>query len=150
MGLDGFDRKSFRVNLDHSLAADLEVSVSAFYSNSTSDGNPAEGANNAPNPLFGLMFLERDNDLLAPNADGTPFNIRPDPNALEENPLYATHNVEFDKRRRRTLGNMRVRWFPVTGGGWEAGGARYLRPRRSKRRQAIERHPANIGPLPLI
>jgi hypothetical protein len=119
-GLEGYDRKSFRVNLDHSLAADLEVSISGFYSNSSADGSPSDGNNNAPNPFFGLMFLERDNDLLQPNDDGEPFIIKPDPNSLEENPLYLTHNVDFELRRSRTLGNMRVRWFPVAGFDLEA------------------------------
>jgi TonB-linked SusC/RagA family outer membrane protein len=111
LGNDGYERKSVRVNLDHSLAQNLELSVSGFYSNSTSDGNP--DATNAANPFFDLMFLERDADLLQPNSDGEPFLIRPDVNALEENPLYKTHNDQYEQRRSRTLGNFRVRWFPV-------------------------------------
>ena len=112
-GLTGYERKSVRVNLDHSLARDVELSVSAYYSNSTSDGNPADPNDNTDNPFFSIMFLERDNDILQPNADGTPFIIQPDVNSLQENPLYAVNNRDFEQRRSRTLGNFRVRWFPI-------------------------------------
>ena len=110
-GLSGFERKSVRVNLDHFIGKAFELSVSGYYANSTSDGNPRDPA--SPNPFFGLMFLEKDNDILQPNADGTPFIIQPDVNSLEENPLYATHNVDNEERRSRTLGSFRIRWFPV-------------------------------------
>ena len=114
-GLDGFERKSLRLNLDHSISDNIELSASGYYANSTSDGNPGEPDDNTPNPMFGLMFLERDSDLLAPNADGEPFVIQPDARAVEENPLYAINNRKFEKRRSRTLGNFRLRWFPVEG-----------------------------------
>ena len=111
-GLEGYEQKSVRVNLDHFIGKAFELSVSGYYSNSTSDGSPQDF--DGPNAFFGLMFLERDNDLLQPNADGEPFIIRPDANSLEENPLYATHNTIFELRRSRTLGNFRVRWFPLS------------------------------------
>lgn len=110
-GLEGYEQKSVRVNLDHFIGRAFELSVSGYYSNSESDGNP--NSFDGPNPFFGLMFLERDNDIEQPNSDGEPFIIQPDVNSLEENPLYATHNTIYEQRRSRTLGNFRVRWFPV-------------------------------------
>ncbi len=110
-GLEGYEQKSVRVNLDHFIGRTFELSVSGYYSNSTSDGNPT--AFDGPNPFFGLMFLEPDNDILAPNSDGEPFIIQPDINSVESNPLYETHNTVSELRRSRTLGNFRVRWFPV-------------------------------------
>ena len=109
-GLDGYQQKSVRVNLDHFIGKTFELSVSGYYSNSTSDGNPQDFS--GPNPFFSLMFLERDNDLLLPNSDGEPFIIQPDVNSVESNPLYETHNTVSELRRSRTLGNFRVRWFP--------------------------------------
>jgi hypothetical protein len=66
-GLSGYNRQNFRLNLDQQLASNLDASFSAFYGTS-SNGRAAEGQTG---PFFGLMFLQPDVDILAPNPDGS-------------------------------------------------------------------------------
>ncbi len=109
-GLEGYRRQNVRVNLDHNLAKGLDISFSGYYSTSRRDD--PDGDN--PNPFFGLMFINPDADLLRPNADGQPYIIQPDPNTLEENPLYATHTADIKLFRQRFLGSFNARWAPTT------------------------------------
>ncbi|HEX4935627.1 MAG TPA: TonB-dependent receptor plug domain-containing protein, partial [Gemmatimonadaceae bacterium] len=66
--LDGFSRQNFRMNIDQSLTDNLTFQAGAFYGRSASDDGEFTGM------FFGLRFLEPNVDLLAPNADGSPFN----------------------------------------------------------------------------
>jgi TonB-linked SusC/RagA family outer membrane protein len=107
VGLDGYERKNMRLNLDHSINDRFKIQFTGYYSRSTSD-DLTDGDN--PNPFFGLMFINPDANLLAKNEDGTPFIIQPDPNTLEENPLYATHNADIKIDRQRFLGGLNARY----------------------------------------
>jgi len=108
-GLGGYDRQNFRLNLDQQLRPNVDASWSAFYGAST-NGRAAEGAGS---PFFGLMFLQPDVDITAPNADGTPFNaIVPLSGdvANDFNPLYELANRKIDQDRSRFTGSGRLRW----------------------------------------
>ncbi len=113
-GLDGYNRKSFRLNLDHRVNQDLFVSASSFYSQSTNDTpNASINADNTFfNPFFGLMFTSPLSNLGQRDENGQ-LSVQADPLAVEENPLYVIENTELFNNRSRILGNFRVRYSPL-------------------------------------
>ena len=114
VGLNGYNRKSARINLDHRVSNTLSFSASGFYSQSTSD---APNANITPgntefNPFFGIMFTNPLVNLAARDENGN-LSIQADPLAVEENPLYIIENADIEDRRSRTLGNFRTNYAPA-------------------------------------
>ena len=107
-GLNGYNRKSFRLNLDHRIYGDLLFSASGFYSQSERDEPRASGFN----PFFGLMFTNPLTNLARRDESGELL-VQADPLAVEENPLYIIENVDTQDDRSRVLGNFRARWSPA-------------------------------------
>ena len=111
-GLQGFNRKSFRVNLDHRIQSNLTFSASGFYSQSTNDAfQSALASNSRFNPFFGLMFTNPLVNLEDVDENGE-LKVQADPLAVEENPIYLITNTDVEQRRSRILGNFRARWSP--------------------------------------
>lgn len=116
--LQGYDRQSFRLNLDHRLLDDLTLSANAYYSTSWRDMFDSRPDGGGPGSLFFAMFqygpdvdiTEQTDDIRFPGE--VPFVIRPDPLSLEENPLYEVHNREFEQSRRRMMGSFRLNFAP--------------------------------------
>lgn len=120
--VDGYLRRGARLNIDHQLGTQFDLSASAFYSQSTRD-DPEGGTST----FYGLNFFPIDVDLeeREPDAeariaagvgtarDSVDFLIRPDGQVLEENPLYGAANADNVFDRSRFLGNVRLRWRPV-------------------------------------
>lgn len=112
-GLEGLNRKSFRVNLDHRIRSNLVLSTSGFYSQSTNDAVRSSLASDvAINPFFGLMFTNPLVNLGARDEQGD-LVVQADPLAVEENPLYTIENADMSQSRSRILGNFRMRFSPV-------------------------------------
>ncbi len=112
-GLDGMQRRSVRVNLDHRIRPNLSLSTSGFYSQTSNDGlTGVLGSGFAFNPFFGLMFTNPLVSLSATDEMGQ-LKIRADPRSLEENPLYLIQNTDVSRQRSRLLGNFRARWSPL-------------------------------------
>ena len=112
-GLDGLNRLSFRVNLDHRIRSNLVLSTSGFYSQSSNDAVTSSLASDvAVNPFFGLMFT---NPLvnLGERDEAGVLVVQADPLAVEENPLYTIENADMSQSRSRILGNFRFRYSPV-------------------------------------
>lgn len=108
-GLGGYTRQNFRLNLDQRMRSNVDASWSAFFGKST-NGRAAEGAGS---PFFGLMFLQPDVDITAPNPDGTPYRAQVPLSgdvANDFNPLYELHNRKIDQNRNRFSGSARVLW----------------------------------------
>lgn len=108
-GLDGYKRQNFRLNLDQQLASNLDASFSAFYGTSN-NGRAAEGQTG---PFFGLMFLQPDVDILAPNDDGSPYRAQVPLSgdvANDFNPMYELYNRKINQDRNRFTGAGRARW----------------------------------------
>jgi TonB-linked SusC/RagA family outer membrane protein len=108
-GLGGYQRQNFRLNLDQQLRSNVDASFSAFYARST-NGRTEEGQGG---PFFGLMFLQPDVDITAPNPDGTPFRAQVPLSgdvANDFNPLYELAYRKMDQDRNRFTGSGRVRW----------------------------------------
>jgi TonB-linked SusC/RagA family outer membrane protein len=108
-GLGGYTRQNYRLNLDQRLRSNVDASWSAFFGKSN-NGRTEEGQGG---PFFGLMFLQPDVDITAPNADGSPFNavvpLSGDV-ANDFNPLYELHNRKINQDRDRFSGSSRLRW----------------------------------------
>jgi TonB-linked SusC/RagA family outer membrane protein len=96
---DGYQRNNFRINLDHHITDKLKVSTSNLIvlTNSNSPG--------ATRTFSDLLFVAPDVDLKSPNADGTLYNIIPDPWSVAENPLYPLANRQKLNKRRSLIGN---------------------------------------------
>jgi TonB-linked SusC/RagA family outer membrane protein len=108
-GLGGYTRQNFRINLDQQLRTNVDASFSAFYGTST-NGRAAEGQTG---PFFGLMFLQPDVDILAPNPDGTPYRAQVPLSgdvANDFNPMYELANRKITQSRNRFSGSGRMRW----------------------------------------
>src|SRR5207247_7127491 len=68
--LKGYNRQNFRVNVDQALTPRLDLSLGGFFGKSNNN-QVAEGPGA---PFFGVTFVAPDINMLAPNADGTPYN----------------------------------------------------------------------------
>jgi TonB-linked SusC/RagA family outer membrane protein len=103
---DGAKQQTFRANVDHKFMDALSISLSASHNTLIRDDNNSG--------FFELTFMPPDVDLRAPNADGQPYIIWPDPGqSLEANPLYAQAFREVTTTRKRTLGNLTVNYAPM-------------------------------------
>jgi TonB-linked SusC/RagA family outer membrane protein len=110
---DGYERFSGKLNLDHRLRSDLQLGVSAYHMRSTRD-ELATGTFEA------LVQMAPDVNLLAPNANGQPYIVRPDPLTTQSNPLYLNMTRVEENRRAQTMlgGDLRfspLDWFSLDG-----------------------------------
>jgi len=103
---DGFERGSFRVNLDHRFRDGLSVGVSAFHSRDRRD--------NLALSLLSVIRAPVAVDLKQRDEDGRYIRI-PDPQIAYENPLWIQESRENDRKRSRTLASANLRWDPA---GW--------------------------------
>ena len=106
---EGYRRRGVRLNMDHSLGRTFDFSASGFYSQSTNDAFETNG-------FFGLQFMAPDVDLLklaTDPRDSVDYIIKPDPNSLEDNPIYELANRTIEDKRSRVLGSFRGIWRPV-------------------------------------
>jgi TonB-linked SusC/RagA family outer membrane protein len=111
---EGFNRKNFRINLDHQLWESLDVSLNTFFAKSWKDDLAPEG-----NPFRDLTFIGANADLLATDPDGT-LKLQPDPMSLTPNPLYLVQETYDIEDRGRFMGSAFVRWAPLSWFGLEA------------------------------
>ena len=103
-------RQNFRLNLDQALSEKLDLSTGAFYGRSHADQGEDTGI------FFGLLFLEPNIDLLAPNKDGTPYNAiikQPPQSGNLNNPLYGLSQRAITNDRDRFTGTFKVRYRPL-------------------------------------
>ena len=106
LGHDGYERNDFRINLDHRLQDQLNLSLSLFHSRSKRDELPG-------NVFFDFIHQAPDIDLLQPDPDGTPFAFQPDPQGIRANPLYQIAVQDETTERKRTLASATMRYFPL-------------------------------------
>jgi TonB-linked SusC/RagA family outer membrane protein len=119
--LTGFERYSFRLNIDQAVMPNLIVSGSATVSRSTDDLFPEHQGN----PLFRLTRTPAGVDLMAhyrlvvqKQQEGTPMVqlhnlIRPDPHKENDNPLYELFHRDYERVRNRMLGSVNLRYTPT-------------------------------------
>jgi TonB-linked SusC/RagA family outer membrane protein len=116
LGLKGFARQNFRLNVDQQLTPRLDLELSSFYGRSDNHpvNNPYAQQAGQLGPFFTITFVPPDVDLKAPNPDGSPYAAKIPanlPNTTNtQNPLYNLANeVRLDDRSRFTGGG-RLRW----------------------------------------
>lgn len=106
-GHEGFQRRNFRLNLDHQASDKLNISLSTYFAQSNQDEI-------GTNPFFSLTFMPPNANLEELAEDGT-LNIAVDPLSLEENPLYEIANRDWVDKRQRFMGSAFIRYEPITG-----------------------------------
>ena len=116
LGLKGFGRQNFRLNVDQQLTPRLDLEMSSFYgrSNNNPVSNPYSGQAGQLGPFFSITFVAPDIDLKATNDDGSPYRAQIPanlPNTTNtQNPLYNLANETRTDERSRFTGGGRLRW----------------------------------------
>lgn len=107
--LDGYQRRSVRLNIDSRILDNLTLSASGYYAISELD----QIQTGPGSPFFGLAFTAPDIDLAQRDPNTGRLLIQPNPASIEENPLYeVTYNDRTDNRNR-VLGSFEARWQPI-------------------------------------
>ncbi|MFY0607465.1 MAG: SusC/RagA family TonB-linked outer membrane protein [Cyclobacteriaceae bacterium] len=121
--VDGYDRQSFRVNLDNKAFNDkLTLGIRSYYTESSEDRISTGGNGGDGSVLFDMLRLPPNGDLFADNEEnGQPYNWDVDPTSANEiNPLYDIHIQDLTNERRRVMTNATVAyeifdWLKVDG-----------------------------------
>ncbi|MFO8236077.1 MAG: SusC/RagA family TonB-linked outer membrane protein [Bacteroidales bacterium] len=112
---EGYNRKTFRANIDVDLADYLTVSTSNMFSNVLSK-NP--GGVNLFNggAFFDVLFTLPDVDLTWENEENEqPYDLDPSYwNSQETNPLYQVANIEEELQKNIIIGNYEAIYNPVS------------------------------------
>ena len=108
--LDGYRRKSARLNVDNTLGGHWTIAVRAYYASTWQDGN---GATTNLSLTRQPAFV----DLLRRDKFGRLFirSTVTNQGAQNSNPLYTPANRSTDSESDRYQGSMTVRWQPA---GW--------------------------------
>lgn len=97
---DGSRRFNARFNQDTRIGGRFTLSSSLLFTQTTNDTRPRNIRN--------LIMMDPSADLLAPNADGTPYQVNPSAFGFQEfNPFYILANNFSDTDRRRVVGNVK-------------------------------------------
>ena len=102
----GIERTNVRLNLDYRILDNLTFTTSNLYTHTNAD-NRAGGA-------FGALFRSDPGaDLLAPNADGSPYLVNA--NRIENivNPLYSITNSKNESTLEKLLSNFALKYDPT-------------------------------------
>lgn len=101
---DGYNRKSFRANIDHKITDKISLSASNLFVRSNQNYPGGDSKYNG-GVFFNLLLTAPDIDLYKANPDGQPYLFIPDPwQATTENPLYNLWKKEDNLQRDRFLG----------------------------------------------
>lgn len=102
---DGYERTSFRTNLDHRIGETVNLGVSAYHSRDRLDVVNASFVN--------LLRAPADVDITRRDENGDYVRV-PDPTVNYENPLWFEGSRDNERNRARTLASGNVRWEPVS------------------------------------
>jgi len=110
--LNGFERNSFRANVDQVIGTQWNVGLTAFYSRSSNDGQNNDGGNNA---FFRLTRVPAVSDITQRDTLGRLF-IRPNlqgGGGQNENPLYSFENAIRNDNSARFIGGATITYTPL-------------------------------------
>jgi len=100
---DGFNRKNFRVNLDHKVSPWLDLSVSSLYTDNTTNFPGGGGS------FFELVLAEPDNNFFMTNpVDGQPYYLRHNHWGNEVNPLYSAYKRDATAQTASYITNFKA------------------------------------------
>jgi TonB-linked SusC/RagA family outer membrane protein len=102
---DGYTRRNFRVNLDHQIWDNLDLSMSTYYAQTKQEDIGG-------NPFFSLTFMSPAVDLTETDEDGY-YLYSADSLAMEENPLYMTQFYDQWDYNSRIMTSLFVRFRPA-------------------------------------
>jgi TonB-linked SusC/RagA family outer membrane protein len=139
---DGYERNSFRVNLDHRLGGTMNLGVSAYHSRDWRDIISTAG-NPSGNPFDVVLAAPRDIDIGRKDGDGA-YLQQPDPAVAYQNPLWTQATRDFSSQGTRTLANVNMEWrpaFPLT----ISGSVGYDRDDSQERQYVPKGTPNNVG-----
>jgi TonB-linked SusC/RagA family outer membrane protein len=108
---DGYQRRNYRLNLDHRPNDNWTISATGAYASSTNDDITRTDAD----PFFDLYFTQPLADLTARDDQGE-LVIEADPRAIEANPLYPIENLQRSFERERFLGSLQLEYSPFSWG----------------------------------
>ena len=113
---DGFDRRGFRINLDHKVRDNLNVSLTTAYTQS-------EQEDLGSSPFYDLTFMGPYVDLLRRDpstigqrhcpANGCLF-VNPDPLSNQDNPLYHFELIDNRDYNQDTKAAVSAIWTPFS------------------------------------
>jgi len=120
---NGYERKNFRLNVDHWFTDKFGISASNLIATSFTD-NPQVS-------FMSLQLLPPDCDLLAKNPDGSPYRLIASVWSSDDtNPLYQASNQVNESSRNRVLGSYEVKYNPTD---WLRFNANYAFERQDNR-----------------
>jgi TonB-linked SusC/RagA family outer membrane protein len=142
LGNEGYQRRSFRVNVDHRFLETMSLGVSMYHSRDSRDDLAGTGG---INPFDHTLYAPRDVDLGLRAPDGS-FLQQPDPTIPYQNPVWTETTREFSRSGSRTLANVNVGWNPLS---WFSASADvgYDRGDLHIRRYTPKGTPANVGQI---
>jgi TonB-linked SusC/RagA family outer membrane protein len=107
---DGYQRNSFRLNVDHQLSDKISISASNLYVKTTTQ-DPGGNSYYNGGVFFDLLLTQPDVNLHQENEDGQPYLYLPDPWAsTTTNPLYDLWKIEDETERNRFMGSYSAKW----------------------------------------
>jgi TonB-linked SusC/RagA family outer membrane protein len=104
--VDGIQRTNIRLNLDYRILDNLTLTTSNLYTRTVAD--------NRANGVFGALYRSDPGaDLLAPNIDGTPYQVNA--NKIENivNPLYSIANSKDESTLEKLLSYFSLKYDPT-------------------------------------
>lgn len=141
VGNDGYERTSFRVNLDHRFIDALNLGVSMYHSRDNRDNLSSSTGDNQP--FNAALRAPRDVDFSITDAEGS-YLQQPDPSIPFQNPLWTEATRDYSREGSRTLGNVNLSWSPIP---WlsASGSFGYDRSDREERGYIPKGTPQDIG-----
>ena len=98
---DGYERKNYRINIDHEIAPWLKLSTSNLFTDSK---NQNSGAG-----FIEILLAEPDNNLSMANPiDGQPYYIRHNHWSDFPNPFYEASKIEIKDKNSSFINNIKV------------------------------------------
>ena len=125
---EGYNRKNFRINVDHYISDKFKISASQLIGKSFTQAPGGTSSNGGI--FFDVLFMLPDVDFYRDNEEnGQPYDIDASQwNTNEENPLYALTQLQKAQDKTYMVGTYGAEWFATD---WFTLDAKYAFDRRN-------------------